>query len=105
MIQGGVYFTNIYRYFVIHTFLFAAGSSCLTSSEMTALENKLIEYEGIRYTAYDAQPSNSYVDWTICRLSPLVLTVPVVCILKGEGRGGTNDPKIRWKSPGTWLEL
>ncbi|XP_064613492.1 uncharacterized protein LOC135477244 [Liolophura sinensis] len=33
---------------------------------MAALENKLIEYEGIRYTAYDAQPSNSYVDWTIC---------------------------------------
>ncbi|XP_064613429.1 uncharacterized protein LOC135477199 isoform X2 [Liolophura sinensis] len=33
---------------------------------MTALENKLITFEAIRLTGYDAQPQNSYEDLTIC---------------------------------------
>ncbi|XP_064613421.1 uncharacterized protein LOC135477195 isoform X1 [Liolophura sinensis] len=44
----------------------STGGPCLTSSEMTALENKLITYEAIRLTAYDAQPQSSYEDLTIC---------------------------------------
>ncbi|XP_064613427.1 uncharacterized protein LOC135477198 [Liolophura sinensis] len=42
------------------------GGPCFTSSEMTALENKLITYEAIRLTAYDAQPKSKYEDLTIC---------------------------------------
>ena len=34
---------------------------------MDALKQKIMEYEALRTTAYDAQPQSSYKDWTVCK--------------------------------------
>ncbi|CAC5416954.1 unnamed protein product [Mytilus coruscus] len=41
-------------------------SNCFPGAEMNALEQKLLQYESLRTTAYDAQPKSSYKDWTVC---------------------------------------